>query len=396
MLYRKTKKALIILISIVFLTTCFSPAYSYSIKNKTEYDFISNNPRNALGENDEGAHHNDKYITQEWWYYNIIFNDPDSDLKDWSATVSFSVFPTVHGLKLALHDNKNNTYGSLYTYPRNNDETIGPNVNISFNNSYAKGRYPEWNVYAENTGKDETKITANLTFKANSKPIWIAANTGRNNAKSKIGYYCIFNCNVSGEITINETIYHVKGLGYHDHFWAPYAKKEKNTSNLGKTRENPTKLLDFNVWDWLVIHFDNGWDMFLGKVHSSKRTIFSNLMPGSICITPDGKNIMECFFFKIDYQETRPSSAPSINVPTKIHIKAVILKTTKPYGLFPPLFLDIYYEANTFLECLYGSPPDWGYWETTGQVHGKIKNFAKTIDLNGRATMEITNNIDTS
>jgi len=78
MLYRKTKKALIILISIVFLTTCFSPAYSYSIKNKTEYDFISNNPRNALGENDEGAHHNDKYITQEWWYYNIIFNDPDA------------------------------------------------------------------------------------------------------------------------------------------------------------------------------------------------------------------------------------------------------------------------------------------------------------------------------
>ncbi|MCK4996400.1 MAG: hypothetical protein KAR55_05870, partial [Thermoplasmatales archaeon] len=146
--------------------------------------------------------------------------------------------------------------------------------------------------------------------------------------------------------------------------------------------------IDFNVWDWFNIHFDNGWDAFIGKIHSTQRFPLTKLLPGSLSITPDGKKLIECYFFNIENLEHQDTSFPSIKIPKKIQIKG--LKINPINGQF---FIDLFYEIDNVKECFPRDPPSWGQWEATGKVYGEIKMFKKKIKLNGWGIMEITHSI---
>ena len=329
--------------------------------------------RNVLKGNDEGPHQNMIFEMKEWWYYNAYLNDENSELKNWFILMSIQLYPTFSGLKLELYDDENESYGGDYSIPIDDIHAYGPGVNLFFNNSFEIGRYPNWHIYAEYTQPDKLEIIVNLTFKANSLPMWLIKNTGHNRSNSFFGYYCVMNCSVYGNISLNGTIYNVSGLGYHDHTWAP-----NKFINL------------LNIWDWLCIHFDNGWDMFVGKIFSEKRYLSSKFGPGSLCFTPDGEKFYEIYFFLIDYEETKPSSIPNIEIPTKVHIKALFLNTLGLKHPRGPILLDFYYEVKNIREDLYGNPPNYGYWASQGKIYGSAKSLGKTIPLDGWAVMETT------
>jgi len=339
----------------------------------------------VLKENDEGSHHNSFFKIQEWWYYHVLFNDSKSKLKNWAIVISLSTFPHIDSIKLVLHDNKENNYGNIYLKNKGTCKTSGSGVNVKIDSSYAIGKYPKWHVYADNKGLDKPEITVDLNFKAESLPVWLLKNTGYNLSTSPFGYYCIMNCDVEGEISIDDKIYKVRGIGYHDHTWMP---------SLKETESKPQKkFIDFNIWDWLCVHFDNGWNVFVGKIYSHQRFTFSNLIPGILCISPDSNKSVECNFFPLECLEFKDSSIPSLKVPTKVHIKALKMNLLRKGPLKGPFLLDIYYEVENIKECIPRDPPTWCQWGTTGRVYGEIKGFRKNIKLNGWGIMETTSNI---
>ena len=339
----------------------------------------------TLKENDEGNHFNSYFPLQEWWYYNVLFNDKNSDLKDWSLTISIGTFPHTDSLKLVLHDDKEKSYGNIYLKPIGTFKSEGKAVNIKLDSTYAKGQYPNWHVHSDNLKLDDHEIIVDLKFKANSLPMWIIKNTGFNNSSSPLGYYVVMNCDVSGEVFFDGKKHKVKGIGYHDHTWMPMSK---NTSSKPKK-----KLIDFNIWDWICIHFDNGWDAFIGKIHSHQRFDLSNLIPGSICISPGGRKLVECKYFPLEYVEFKDSIIPHLKIPTKIHMKAVKINYSRKSPLTRPFNLDLTYEVENIKECIPRDPPTWIQWETTGKVYGEINESGKKTKLKGWGIMETTSNV---
>jgi predicted secreted hydrolase len=340
-----------------------------------------------LRENDEGPHQNSFFKKQEWWYYNVIFDHGKSELKNWSSVISFATYPHTDTFRLMLHDNnRQKTYGNSYLKPIGTCKQRKPAVDVRIEDSYAKGKYPNWYVYANNKNLDKTHIELDLKYKANSLQVWLLKNTGLNQSKSPYGYYCVMNCDVEGKVTIDRKTYKVKGLGYHDHTWMPV---------LGKMSEEPKKkLIDFNIWDWFCIHFDNKIDLFIGKFNSDKRSGFSKLIPGCLCISPVGEKAFETHLFKIKRVGFKDSSIKSLKIPTKIHIKTHKMNVLRKKPFKEPFLLDIYFEVENIKETIPRDPPTWVIWETTGKVQGKLKTPKKTIKLNGWGLMETTNNID--
>jgi predicted secreted hydrolase len=223
-------------------------------------------------------------MTQEWWYYNAFFNEPDSELKNWSLMISFNQMGVADMYFMTLYDDDDGSYGGSAVHSSGKIQSSGPGVNVEYKNSYAKGVYPKWQVYAEDGNLNENNITVNITYEANSLPLWLLFNTGRNLKISPAGHYCILDCEVTGEIKINDTVYSVHGVGYHEHSWFKILSNEQEQvgiENIGQQQIGFQDIID--VWDWFCIHFDNGWDMFAGKLHQMVK-ISQNVFSSSLSI----------------------------------------------------------------------------------------------------------------
>lgn len=345
--------------------------------------------RYIIGENDEGFHENKTYSMREWWYYNAFFNHSKSDLKNWSILLSLSINQYCDSIKIILYDDKKNNYGGSYLQKKGELKAKGSCVNVHIAKSFIKGMYPKWDLHFENTGMDNKEIVADLEYKATKQPIWIVKNTGCNTPTSILGYYFVMNCEVKGVISIDNTKYNVKGIGYYDHTWSPLYKKQNKQPD---DTERKIKM-DTYVWDWIYFHLNNGWNIFAGKIYFSKKNKFSFFMPGSLNFISDENNMMESYFFQIMHKKFQKTSMPNIKTPKEINIKAMKINPLNKYPIKGPLYLDLNYETNNIREFLYGDPPHWGIWDGFGKVSGKLKGFGKEIDLEGFGITEYTNNI---
>ena len=351
--------------------------------------------KTVLEGNDEGPHYNNIYHMQEWWYFNVYLNGEDTELKNWFVLLSIQLYQNYSGLKLELFNDENESFGGDSFIDIDNATAYGPGVNVFHNKSFEIGRYPNYHIYAEFTQPDNLKITLNLTYKANSKPVWLIKNFGRNRSECIFGYYVIMNCTTTGTISLNNTTYNVSGIGYHDHTWAPMNRKNKNitTSQIPGSSKEKVLIDLLRIWDWLCIHFDNGWDAFIGKIYAKNRNFYSKFVPGSFCLTPNGERYSEIHFFKIEIIDTNQSKIPDLDIPIKVHIKALFLNKFGFEEFMGPFILDIYYEAkNTREDILCGNSSTFVYWVSQGPVYGTARGLGKTISLNGWAVMETTAN----
>jgi len=327
-------------------------------------------------------------MTQEWWYYNAFFNEPDSELRNWSLMISFNQMGVSDMFFMTLYDD-NKSYGGSVVDVNGVIQSSSPGVNVEYITSYALGIYPIWHIYAEDGDLDKNNIIVNITYKANSLPLWLLFNTGHNLSISPGGHYCIKNCEVTGEIKINGTVYNVHGVGYHEHSWFNFLSKEQEQLGINNIEQEQIGFQDIiDVWDWFCIHFDNGWDMFVGKF--LQQSPLASFIPGNLWITPDGENITECFFFKFEYIETIESSVPSVEIPTKVHIHAIFLNTFITNPLKGLIRLDAVIKTKNIHEYLWGDPPQYGMWEGPCIIDGTIKWRGNTVELNGWSMMELT------
>lgn len=359
---RKTRGFIFFQIIIVLFFLLFPALY-----NATAFNF--NLPfKNDLKPGDEGAHFIRYIPVIEWWYFNVVFNKENSDLRDWSAMISFN-----HGsntlekpdiLFITLYDDENKTYGGMINKDRNTLQAIRYGMNITFENSWVTGIYPQWYLHVEDEDADlDHEIIMDLYFKAKSLPYWVGMNTGHGSPRSLIGYYSINHCEVSGYITIDGKVYRVFGTGYHDHTWAPYFK------------------IASGFWDWFSIHFDNGLHAFIWILNPIGKNSLISITP-RFCWITDGQNFTDIKFFKMEYLEFENTSIPGFIRPKKYHISSS--------SSFPKI--DLYLETKNIHEYLWqrvSTSSITGMWEGTCSVNGTMIINSNVSDITGSAIAEI-------
>ncbi len=319
--------------------------------------------RHTLTQDDETMH---KVTKREWWYFNVFFNDPDSDLPDWSMIISFNKmspldmrFVKRDNLFVILYDDQGTNYDfSTFDKRRGTFEMNSPGVNLQFENSWAKGTYPNWEVHAENK---EKQFTVDLQYTADFTPIWVmgrSSNLGF--LKFLAGDYYIPRCFVNGTMTWEGKEYRISGTGYHDHVW-----------------ENNVPRFVTKGWEWFNLHFDNGWEMYLSKfILRTPKDHYA----GAIILSPNTKDLVEFKFFEVSYLEnSHPSGIPLMKYPKKYLVVA------EHDEMRLELEIDIYNTAE-----LVWPASRIGMFEGPCRVTGTLSWPGYTVDLNGYGMSEIT------
>ncbi|MFH1101632.1 MAG: hypothetical protein V1726_06330 [Methanobacteriota archaeon] len=255
---------------------------------------------------DEGPH---KLSHREWWYFNMEFNDPGSDLQNHSMIISFNKMSLndIRGLKrdnlfIILYDDQGQSYNfGLLNKPRRTLKMSGPGVNLDFEGSQVTGAYPYWEIHVVD---DTGGFSADLNFTADFMPVWVM---GRSSnlpiARYFSGDYYVPRCIIEGTVTWNNKEYVVAGTGYHDHVWE------------GVVPRSVTK-----GWDWLNLHFENGWEMYLSKFNF--RTL-RDRYAGALIISPNNRNLVEYTKFTVDYLDMKSATnLASMMYPTRLHVEA--------------------------------------------------------------------------
>lgn len=330
--------------------------------------------RHILEPTDEGPHHETRGLgpgifkslaKREWWYFNVFFNGPGSDLQDWSMIISFNkmAFNDIRFLKrdnmfIVLYDNKGTNYEFNILNQRRGTMTYsGPGVDVAFENCWAKGVYPEWEVHAENPSKN---FFADFKYTADFMPVWVegrSPNLPRSGEDS--GDYYIPRCHVEGTILWDGKEYTVYGVGYHDHVWE---------SNIPRF---VTK-----GWDWFNVHFDNGWEMYISKF--DVRVLQRD--GGALVISPNNRNIVEWRDFKVEYIETRTAAElRTMSYPVKYHI------SVEDDGMKLDLEITAYNVAEIIFKL-----GRTGMFEGPFRAKGTFSWDGHTVELNGYGFSEIT------
>jgi predicted secreted hydrolase len=283
--------------------------------------------RRDVSPEDEGVHYDKIRISREWWYFGAVFNDEDSELKDWSVSISFNhmargdLIGTLKPdlLVVVLHGENGKTFGGMINKKRHlgilNSGTLiasSPGVNVEFDNSWAEGEYPNWHVHAEDKDIDENhEIIIDLDYTTSSLPIWTIGTRAFDKSKSSIANYLFTGVEVTGTVEIDGEKFIVKGTGHHEHAWSPQAV---------------TKGL-INGWDWFHVTLDNGWNIYESNYYptpqyvSSKSSIINPF--GTLLITTDnGETMTE--LKNVDLEITREDDKifPFVRMPADFSITA--------------------------------------------------------------------------
>lgn len=374
-------KIKIFIVTIVSIISIITPAITAQIQNPLVYNstyatqrsFVSQRVldqtmRHTLQPEDEGPHFHRYLPVREWWYFNVVFDKPDSELQNWSAMISFNrlckMFEQPDMLFITLYDDANKTYGGVTNGERGTLQAIGPGVNVSFEDSYAKGNYPLWYVHTdENYMNQHHRIIIDLYFKAEALPYWVWGNTGQGLSKSPFGYYSINSCEVWGSIVLDGKNYTVHGTGYHDHTWALLMI---GGSSL--------------VWDWFSIHFTNGLHGFIWQIFPGTLGRYFSIRPGFGWIT-DGQNYTDFKVFTLEYLESIETSIPGIKRPQLFKVSSEMFEST----------LTLQLQTGNMHEYLWGDPPffEVGLWEGPCFVTGTLSHDDTLQDLSGIGIAEI-------
>ena len=338
----------------------------------------------AVSPEDEGVHFDKLRISREWWYFSAVLCNEESELKNWTVAISFNhmargdLLGTLKPdlLIVTLHGPNGEEYGGMINKERGlgiiNPPTLeanSPGVSVTFDNSWAEGKAPEWHVHAEDEDIDkEHSIIIDLRFFSPSEPLWTIGERAFDKSKSNIASYMFTGCNVSGTVKIDGKEYSVKGLGHHEHSWSP------NIVTKGA----------INGWDWSHITLDNGWNIYYTNYYPTPHVISSkttNINPfGTIVITTDqGKTIT--VLDRIDAKITKSDDKifALVKMPSDFRITAkpsIIQPLLKTYQIE----LDIEIEEENMYEKVWKFPTYVGMKVGMSAVSGKISWFDEDGD----------------
>lgn len=272
---------------------------------------------------DEYVHFDDLRVSREWWYFTAVFNDTESALQNWGVAVSFAhmargdLFGTNKPdlLVVSLLGNGSEAYGGLI----NKQHYLGilrqgtliaetPGVNIQFEDSWAEGSYPGWHLYADSQDIDSShQIVVDLQYQAVSLPIWTYGPRAFNNTDGELDSYAILGCEVTGTVTIDGTVFQVKGTGTHEHTWTPHLVFHASLKS----------------WDWFSFTIDNGWTIYSTNYQSTLQVLSGQDPFSTFMITPDqGSTITELKDITLTITQENQKVFPLVKMPSGFSLEA--------------------------------------------------------------------------
>ena len=342
---------------------------------------------------DEGVHFDKIRVCREWWYYSVIF-DEDSELAGWTAIISFNhmargdLLGTLKPdlLVVTLFNPDGEVFGGMINKKRGmgilSPPTLNaksPGVSVTFEDSWAEGRAPEWHVHAEDAEIDnDCTLVIDLRYFAPAEPIKTIGDKSLLEINNLLASYVFTGCNVTGTVELNGETFNVQGKGHHEHSWSP------NIVTRGL----------INGWDWFHITLENGWNVYLSNYYPTPQFITSattktNPISSLLITTDDGKTITSLEDIEMKITESDEKIFPFVRMPTEFSIHA------KP-GLLQPLLqsysmsleLDIK-NVNTY-DKVWKFPTYVGMKTGLNSVKGTINwsddDGDHSLDLNGLAT----------
>jgi len=345
----------------------------------------------AVSPEDEGTHFDQISISREWWYFGAALDGKDSELKDWTVSVSFNhmargdLFGTLKPdmLVVTLNGPDGEKYGGIINKERGlgliKQPTLQaktPGLSIEFEDSWAEGGAPEWHVHAEDNDIDKNhEIVIDLNYFSPSNPLWTIGERAFQKSKSNIASYMFTGCDVTGTIKIDGVEYHVEGKGHHEHSWSP------NIITRGS----------INGWDWCHMTLDNGWNIYFSNYYLTPQylsTKTTKINPfGSLVITTDqGETltILDNICFEITKSDEK--IFPFVKMPSEYSL------TAKP-SIFQPLLktynveLELNIIAENTCEKVWKIPTYVGMKVGMSTINGKItwsdNEGDQEVELNG-------------
>jgi hypothetical protein len=254
-----------------------------------------------------------------------------------------------------------------------------PGVDVTFGESWAEGKAPEWHVHAEDEDIDKDhEIVIDLDYFAPADPLWTVDSRILDKSKSNVASYTFLGCNVSGKIIIDGEEFVVKGTGHHEHSWSPHIV----TRGL------------INGWDWCHVALDNGWHIYYSNYYLAPQIISSKTTKtnpfGTLVLTTDqGKTLTKLEKMNVKISKTDERVFLFVKMPSEISI------TAKPSLLQPLLTpfnveLDIDITARNTYEKIWRFPTYLGMKigesEITGTISWSDDDGNHEIELNGIGT----------
>jgi len=345
----------------------------------------------AVSPDDEGNHFDQIRICREWWYFSAALNGEDSELKDWTVSVSFNhmargdLFGTLKPdmLIVTLNGPDGEKYGGIINKERGlgliKQPTLQaktPGISIDFEDSWAEGGAPEWHIHAEDNDIDKNhEIVIDLNYFSPSNPLWTIGERAFQKSESNIASYMFTGCDVTGTIKIDGAEYQVEGKGHHEHSWSP------NIITRGS----------INGWDWCHMTLDNGWNIYFSNYYPTPQclsTKTTKINPfGSLVITTDQGltlTILDNICFEITKSDEK--IFPFVKMPSEFSLTAkpsILQPLLKTYNV--ELELNIISE-NT-CEKVWKIPTYVGMKVGMSDINGKITwsddDGDQEVELNG-------------
>ncbi len=345
----------------------------------------------AISPEDEGVHFDQISICREWWYFGAALDGEDSELKDWTVSVSFNhmargdLFGTLKPdmLVVTLNGPDGEKYGGIINKERGlgliKQPTLQaktPGLSIEFEDSWAEGGAPEWHVHAEDSDIDKNhEIVVDLNYFSPSDPLWTIGERAFQKSESNIASYMFTGCDVTGTIKIDGTEYHVEGKGHHEHSWSP------NIITRGS----------INGWDWCHMTLDNGWNIYFSNYYLTPQylsTKTTKINPfGSLVVTTDqGETLTILDDINFEITKSDEKIFPFVKMPSEFSLTAkpsILQPLLKTYSV--ELELNIISE-NT-CEKVWKIPTYVGMKVGMSAINGKITwsddEGDQEVELNG-------------
>ncbi|KYK34407.1 MAG: hypothetical protein AYK22_05345 [Thermoplasmatales archaeon SG8-52-3] len=347
---------------------------------------------------DEGDHYRSM---KEWWAIETLFKTL-KDNRKWNlkACLAYeletpSCFYVYHlfdtNNKIVAQKAINDDIKKL-SYTKNK-------VDLKYENNSIKGQYPDYKIHIED---DKQNFLTDMNYKANILPHWSAQDVTNGYLPIGLDHYrygWLLNCNLTGNIKIDDEILKIKGKGYLEHAWGNWSYKNpfQKLSGLRKTISIYCKLINWRLsnftpnipdriaftsennplgYDWFWGIFDNDWSIFYGN---SLLWISEGPAMGVLTLFTEGNNYLDFGDVQFRYNKVIYLKKYDIYYPSDLTIKAKIDDKKLNLRIWPTCKSHEYifkYKGNGFYRAI--TIP-----ELPGKMKGVYSDNEKTVQLEG-------------